>query len=130
MKRLNKKNVNTPELSWDIFEKRWRKQLQYIDFRRYKLLEKYFEKGRYLDLGVFNSPLPAELKRRKPDAEVWGLDYAERVINYLKAIFPEMDKPAACPMAAASAIPNSKCLSGYFFLKGSPEAPRDESHEI
>jgi len=91
MKRLNKENINTPDLSWDIFEKRWKKQLQYIDFRRYKLLAKDFKNGKYLDLGVFNSPLPTELKRRHPDAEVWGIDHAERVINHLKANFPEIN---------------------------------------
>jgi len=90
MKRLRTSNINTPELSYEIFVERWKKQLHYIDFRRYALLAKYFEHGKYLDLGVFNSPLPVELKRRHPDAEVWGIDYAERVINHLKAQFPEV----------------------------------------
>jgi len=95
MKRLRKENVNSPELSYELFEKRWRKQLHYIDFLRFKALARYFKGGKYLDLGVFNSPMPIELKRDYKSSEIWGLDYCAKLIDYLKSQFPDINYVAS-----------------------------------
>jgi len=91
MKRLRTENKNTPRFAEELFENRWKKQLHYIDWLRFKLLTKYFEGGRYLDIGCFNSPIPAEIKFRMPNAEVWAMDYAEKVIWHLKKVIPEVN---------------------------------------
>ena len=91
MKRLNKENLNTPELSNNLFEFRWRKQLHYIDWLRFKELARYYKGGKYLDIGCFNTPIMIELKRDFPTDEFYGLDHADKVIKYLKKQFPEID---------------------------------------
>lgn len=91
MKRLNQENINTSELSEKIFETRWRKQLHYADFNRFLLLSKYFKGDKFLDLGVFNSPLPIDLKTKFPESEIWAIDHAPKVIEHLKELFPEIN---------------------------------------
>jgi len=91
MKELRKKNLNTPELANELFEKRWRKQLHYIDWLRFKKLVQYYQGGRYLDIGCFNTPIMLELKRDFPNEEFYGLDHANKVINYLQKQFPDIN---------------------------------------
>jgi ubiquinone/menaquinone biosynthesis C-methylase UbiE len=90
MKRLQEENINTPELADRIFEQRWRKQVHYVDFNRFVLLSKYFSGGKCLDLGVFNSPLPIELRRKFPESEIWAIDHATTVIEHFKKQFPDI----------------------------------------
>lgn len=92
MKRLRKENNNNIKLTDHIFETRWRRNLHYIDWRRFELLVKYFKGGKYLDLGCFNSPMPLELKlAHKDKAEIYALDYAPRTIEYLQTKYPEVN---------------------------------------
>ena len=92
MHKLNKKNPNTPEMAYGIFENRWKKELHYIDWERFKSLIKFYKGGeRYLDIGCFNSPMPIVLKRDYPDAEICALDHCEKLIEELKKRHPEVN---------------------------------------
>lgn len=91
MKRLNPENINNPEESERIFKERWREQLHYIDWERFRKLAKYYKGGDYLDIGCFNSPMPFELANdKKYEGEIWACDHCEYVINTLKKRYPEV----------------------------------------
>ena len=90
MKRLNKENINTPELSEQIFKERWKECPHWVDMNRFKKLAKYYEGGRYLDIGCFNSPMPSELKLKYPNAEICAIDHAEKVVEKMKGYFPDV----------------------------------------
>lgn len=93
MERLNTTNINNPELTYKFFKERWKGMLHWCDWARYKELAKKFTGGKYLDAGCFNSPMPFELTRdykRDQKTEIYAMDYCERMINELKAIFPEV----------------------------------------
>ena len=90
MKRLNKQDINTPELSEKIFKERWKECPHWMDIERYQKLARYFTEGKYLDIGCFNSPMPGELKLKYPNSEVHALDHSERVIEKMQEYFPEV----------------------------------------
>ncbi len=94
MKRLNTKNINTPNSTIQTFEGRWQKELNYRDWERFREMAKYFKGGRILDLGVFNSPLIIELwkmiKYQGLITETVGLDYCEPVLRELQQRHPEV----------------------------------------
>jgi len=90
MKRLNKENINCPKLSNDIFNDRWGKELQYIDWNRFELLAKKYNGGKLIDIGVFNSPLIIELKKAFNGSEFVGLDYSEPIVVELQRRHPEV----------------------------------------
>jgi ubiquinone/menaquinone biosynthesis C-methylase UbiE len=91
MKRLNKQNVNTPEMSDDMFIHRWQKEEHYIDFKRFQDMVKYFKGGKILDVGCFNSPMPHEILKAFPKAESWAMDHAPEVIATMKERHPEVN---------------------------------------
>ena len=90
MKRLNTENINEPRLTIDIFNKRWKKELNYINWERFSTMAKHFRGGKFLDLGVFNSPLIIEIEKKFVDVEVVGLDYCEPVLRELQERHPEV----------------------------------------
>lgn len=90
MRRLNTLNLNKPETVETVFKNRWREQMHYIDWPRYQRLVRYYEKGRFLDLGCFNSPLAYEIKLDYPEAEVWAVDNCPYLIEVLSKRFPEV----------------------------------------
>ena len=90
MKRLSKNNINTPGESERIFKERWKEELHYIDWERFVQLARFYEGGKYLDVGCFNSPMPAELARDFPDTEIWAIDHADYVIKTLAERHPEV----------------------------------------
>lgn len=93
MERLNTNNLNTSELAYKFFKERWRGNLHYIDWERFKLMIKKYKGGKYLDAGCFNSPMPYELKldKRYKDEEIVAIDYCEHLIKDLKEKYPEVD---------------------------------------
>jgi ubiquinone/menaquinone biosynthesis C-methylase UbiE len=91
MRRLNKTNLNTPEMSNDMFIHRWKEEEHYIDFKRFQELVKHFKGGRYLDAGCFNSPMAHEIIKTFPNTESWGLDHAHYVIEVLKKRHPQVN---------------------------------------
>lgn len=90
MKRLREKNINTPELSWDIFNDRWRRLPHYIDWERFEKLGSKYNGGRYLDVGCFNSPYPGELAQKYPDAEIHAIDWSTKVLEQMQWYFEEV----------------------------------------
>jgi len=90
MKRLNLSDINVPNTGVWEFNERWKKELHYIDWARYWELAKYFNGGKFLDIGCFNSPLIIELKRRMPASEFIGLDHCKPVLDELQARHPEV----------------------------------------
>lgn len=90
MKRLAKNNINTPDLDIKEFNGRWRKQFHYIDWTRFIKMATYFKGGKFLDIGVFNSPLIVELKRNFPNSEFVGLDHCGEVMEELQERYPEV----------------------------------------
>lgn len=53
-------------------------------------MAKGFKGGKYLDVGCFNSPIPYELTRDFPEADIYALDYCEPLIKELKERYPEV----------------------------------------
>ena len=90
MDRLNKENINNPDLTYKLFKERWRGMLHWCDWARFKALAKRYKGGRYLDAGCFNSPMPFELIRDR-HTEIVAMDYSEPLIKDLKEKFPEVD---------------------------------------
>jgi len=86
MKLPNPQYVS-PEL---IFNKRWGKELQYIDWKRFEKLAERYKGGLFLDAGCFNSPLIIELKKRYPQSEFIGLDKSRSVLMELQRRHPEV----------------------------------------
>lgn len=90
MDRLNKTNINTPDLTYKFFKERWRGMLHWCDWPRFKFLAKNYKGGKYLDMGCFNSPMPFELTR-DGHKEIYAVDYSEPLIKELKEKFPEVN---------------------------------------
>jgi ubiquinone/menaquinone biosynthesis C-methylase UbiE len=90
MKRLSQENLNRPELDVKEFYERWSGGFHYIDWGRYSAMAKYFEGGKFLDIGVFNSPLIVEFKKRFKDSEFVGLDHCKEVMEELQEKHPEV----------------------------------------
>lgn len=90
MKRLNTININNPELTEKIFKERWREQVHYIDWERFKNLTKYFKGGTYLDIGCFNSPMPFELTQKFSGSKIMAVDHSPYVIQKMHERFPEV----------------------------------------
>jgi len=93
MIRLNQQNINTPERSYEIYETIWKKELHYIDWKRFSMMAKHYneEKGRYLDIGCFNSPMPLHIKKENRTQEVFAVDHCGRLIDELKERHPEVN---------------------------------------
>ena len=87
MKRLNKQNINTPEL----FNGKFKGEFGMSDLERFEKLAKYFKGGTYVDVGCFDSPMPVMLKKRFPKSKIFALDFADQVIDYLSKSYPEVD---------------------------------------
>jgi ubiquinone/menaquinone biosynthesis C-methylase UbiE len=90
MIRLNKENINTPELSDKIFAKIWGGCPHDKDQNRFDDLAKHYKGGRYLEIGCFNSPKPGQLADN-PNNEVWALDHAKHVVKEMKKIYPSVN---------------------------------------
>jgi ubiquinone/menaquinone biosynthesis C-methylase UbiE len=92
VKRLNPENINNQDESERIFRDRWKEQLHYIDWERFKRLAKYYNGGNYLDIGCFNSPMPAELAMDKRfQGEIWALDHCKYVVDTLSKRYPQVN---------------------------------------
>lgn len=91
MKRLRNENKNHTDLAWEIFNRRWHKQLHFIDWERFKKLSDRFNgKGTYADIGCFNSPMPLWLSDEYKEATIYAVDHCEKLVNYLQAQFPKV----------------------------------------
>lgn len=91
MLRLNNQVKNTEDLAWDIFVRRWGKQVHFIDWERFYQLSGLFKGGRYLDVGCFNSPMPFYLSQEFPSSEIHALDHCKRLVDELQTRFPSVN---------------------------------------
>lgn len=87
MRRLNEKNINTPALFNDKFSY----SLGVYDIGRFEKLAKYFKGGVYVDVGVWDSPMPLILAERYPKSKIHALDFADKVIEFLKPKLPQVN---------------------------------------
>lgn len=85
MIRLNKENINIPE----FFNKKFNGALGVYDMARLHALIKYFRGGVYVDVGCMDSIMPILLAENK-DNEVYALDFANEIINFLRPRFPKV----------------------------------------
>ena len=88
MKRIQQKNINSIEEYNRIFSERADYSYSLFDFKRWKTILKYFRGGDLIDLGCFDSNLCQFAKEMYPNANVWGLDFADKVIDYMQKQFP------------------------------------------
>lgn len=86
MKRLNEANINTPQL----FNDKFHDSLGVTDLPRFEKLAKYFQGGVYVDVGCWDSPMPLILAERFPRSEIHALDFADKVIKFLKPRIPQV----------------------------------------
>ena len=93
MKRLNEQNSNTPEDFDRLFEQRIKRldAKSRPDQERWNKFMKKFEGGRFLDVACGLSPVTQQIKRKFPDAEVWALDFASKMIETLRQKYPEVN---------------------------------------
>lgn len=91
MKKIQDKNINTPERFYNIFINRWDKEIHYADWHKYEMLFERFKGGKCLDVGCMNSPIPLVLKRQYTDSEIWAMDFADRVIKELRKRHPDIN---------------------------------------
>ncbi len=90
MKRIQTKNINTSEEYNRIFLERENKSYSTFDINRWKIMLKYFRGGRLIDLGCFDSYLCQLAKERFPNSKIWGIDFADKVIDFMSKQFPEI----------------------------------------
>lgn len=86
MKRLNKENINTPQWFNDHFDNK----VGVADMERLEKLAKYFTGGVYVDVGCWDSIMPILLAERYPYSEIYAVDFADRVIDFLGSRFPKV----------------------------------------
>lgn len=86
MQRLNQTNINTPE----HFNNKFHGTLGVSDMERLWKMAKYFKGGTYLDVGCWDSIMPIILAERYPDSNIYGLDFADKVIDFLAPRFPKV----------------------------------------
>jgi ubiquinone/menaquinone biosynthesis C-methylase UbiE len=89
MQRLNKEDINTPD-HFDDWLLRLNDEFGTSDMERMELLVKHFNGGVYVDVGVFDSPMPRILSERFPGSEIWALDFAPRVIEVFQPLCPNV----------------------------------------
>jgi ubiquinone/menaquinone biosynthesis C-methylase UbiE len=85
MLRINGQN-NSPE----VYDRLFNHFLAATDMERHELLAKYFKGGKYLDVGCFDSLMPILLSERFPKSEIWALDYAPDLIDFLTPRFKKV----------------------------------------
>lgn len=91
MTRLEEKNHNTKEYYNRVFLNRFdRTGLDYSDSWRVEALLSDYLGGKLIDIGCGVCPLVNKAKGMYND-EVWGVDFADELIERLKFYYPEID---------------------------------------
>jgi ubiquinone/menaquinone biosynthesis C-methylase UbiE len=85
MKKINE-NHNSPE----VFNRKFNETFGLSDMKRLWAMAKYYQGGTYVDVGCLDSPMPVILSERYPDSDIWGIDYADKVIEFLAPLFPKV----------------------------------------
>lgn len=79
-------NINTPA----FYDEKFDGKLGAYDMERLEKLAGHFSGGRYLDVGCFDSIMPALLAERYPTADIYAVDYAPKMIEFLAKRFPKV----------------------------------------
>lgn len=90
MKRIQETNINTPEEYNRIFSESPTTYSQF-DIRRWNIMLRFFRGGKLVDFGCFDSDLCHMAKQRYPNAAVWGLDLADKAIEYMQGQYPDIN---------------------------------------
>jgi len=90
MHKLREDNRNTPKFFDDCLIKRMEKYngLNPYDDERFGEMVKYFKGGKFLDLGIGDSPAGLHLIERFSSSEFHGLDFSSELIKYLQKNYP------------------------------------------
>lgn len=109
MERLRFENLNTGEDFDRILINRIRehKGLNTFDDIRFDDMNKYFKGGKFLDLGVGDSPVCPRLLKKYPDSEFYALDFAKDLVDFLKQQYPKIKY-------ACSDVLNTPYKDNYF----------------
>ena len=91
MKRLTQQNNNTPQHFDENFEVRSKKPVDEFDLRRWEIMVKFFKRGKLIDLGCLDSAIPFLIREKFPEAEVWGLDFSPKVIDFYQKLYPSIN---------------------------------------
>lgn len=84
MKRINQKNINTPNL----YDGKVPTSFGITDMERLWKLVKHFTSGTYVDIGCNDSIMPALMAERDVVFASYGLDHSKELIDFLKPRFP------------------------------------------
>jgi len=85
MQAFKNRAPNTPKYTDRQFNEVWTGELGGVDEERFRLLMKHYKKGKILDVGCFDSPIP-----------IWyedsiGVDHGEETIKTLQEVYPEAE---------------------------------------
>lgn len=83
MKKINETFHSTPA----EYDKKFNGSLGVWDMDRLEKLAKYFIGGKYLDVGCFDSIMPILLAERHPQSDIYALDHAPGLINFMRKRF-------------------------------------------
>ncbi len=87
---IEKNNKNAPEEYDRIFVERTKKEIDDQDLRRWNYLLKRYNGGKLLDMGCLDSQIPILAKMYYPQTEIWGIDYAEKAMEIMRALHPNI----------------------------------------
>lgn len=90
MKRIQEKNINTSNEYNRIFIERENKIHSSFDLKRWNTMLNYFRGGKLIDLGCFDSYLCKLAKEKNRKSEIWGLDFADKVIDSMSKEYPDI----------------------------------------
>lgn len=90
MIKFGDKNLNTPE-NWSKDFLKKGKKIDDSDISRLVVMARFFNGGRFIDIGCYNSSLPNYIKTNFQSSEVWGLDFNPVLIKHFKKKYPEIN---------------------------------------
>ena len=90
MKRLQEKNINTPEEYDRIFHLRSFNEPHWQDVRRWKAMMKYYRGGNVLDIGCLDSQITIMARAMDPSTDVVGTDVASEAVEEMRWKYPDI----------------------------------------
>lgn len=72
------------------FDSKFHGCLGVTDIERLEKLARFFKGGVYVDVGVNDSPMPIILSERYPDSKIYAIDYAPRMMEFMRVRFPKV----------------------------------------
>lgn len=91
MKRINVEDHNQPA----SYDAKFSGTFGILDMDRLRGLAKYFKGGTYVDVGCFDSPMPALLAEHYSSSKIYAFDQAPKMIATLARLFPKVNYQVA-----------------------------------